>query len=403
MKRLLPAAFAVTLAVVQIPSLLAQDVGMKLFEGSWDQVVAEAKRQNKPIYLDAYASWCGPCKVLKREIFTRPDVGAYFNENYIAVSIDMEKGEGIELAKKYNVRAYPTHLYFDPDGTIVHRAVGGAGGDEFAKGFIELARQARDPNEQIYTLQRRFEKGEREPGLLRRLALGAVAASMEEADYYELEYIRTQDTEEEILSDENWMVLKSLADGPDSPAFGQLMRNRKKIAEKRGDAAVTAVLVRVAVNKLGRMEGEKRYYDELVRRGDSIFHATTSAEDIHTIGSMVVGHYQQTENWEKFAAAAVRYVELGNVTDPSALNEIAWAFYEHVDDKAMLAKAEKWAEKAAKAMETYAIVDTHASLLFKLGRKKEAQKVAERAIELGKTAGDDYAATEELLAKIKAM
>ena len=38
--------------------------------------------------------------------------------------MDMEKGEGVELAKKYNVKAYPTYLFINGDGEVVHRVLG---------------------------------------------------------------------------------------------------------------------------------------------------------------------------------------------------------------------------------------------------------------------------------------
>jgi thioredoxin 1 len=98
--------------------------GITFYEGSWQEALATAKAENKLIFLDAYASWCGPCKMLKRNVFTNPDVAAFYNENFVNVAIDMEKGVGPKLAQQYRVTAYPTLFFIDGDGNVVRKAVG---------------------------------------------------------------------------------------------------------------------------------------------------------------------------------------------------------------------------------------------------------------------------------------
>lgn len=93
--------------------------GIQFIEGDWGKALAGAKKQNKLIFLDAYTSWCGPCKLLKRNTFPNKDAGEFFNSNFINVAIDMEKGDGPALARRYGVTAYPTLIITDADGNIV--------------------------------------------------------------------------------------------------------------------------------------------------------------------------------------------------------------------------------------------------------------------------------------------
>ncbi|GAB3943360.1 hypothetical protein GCM10028805_09490 [Spirosoma harenae] len=108
-------------------SLAEEPTGIRFFSGTWQAVMAEAKRQNKPVYVDVYTSWCPPCKRMAREAFPNTAVGEKFNEHFISYQLDAEVGEGFELARRYAVVSYPTALYFVPTGELVHRAVGYAG------------------------------------------------------------------------------------------------------------------------------------------------------------------------------------------------------------------------------------------------------------------------------------
>ncbi len=101
-----------------------ENPGIVFFEGTWDEAVSLAGKENKLIFLDAYTSWCGPCKAMQKNIFPDVKVGEFFNEKFINVKINMEKGEGIALAKKYNVRAYPTLFFIDSQETLKMSALG---------------------------------------------------------------------------------------------------------------------------------------------------------------------------------------------------------------------------------------------------------------------------------------
>lgn len=90
--------------------------GIQFFEGTWDEALALAKQENKLIFLDVYATWCGPCKVLKAKTFPDVEAGKYFNDNFINLTLDGEKGEGIKVAKQLNVRAYPSLFILNADG-----------------------------------------------------------------------------------------------------------------------------------------------------------------------------------------------------------------------------------------------------------------------------------------------
>lgn len=90
--------------------------GIQFVDDTWDEALALAKKEHKLIFLDVYATWCGPCKVLKSKTFPDKEAGQYFNENFINVTFDGEKGDGIKVAHQLNVRAYPSLFMLNADG-----------------------------------------------------------------------------------------------------------------------------------------------------------------------------------------------------------------------------------------------------------------------------------------------
>ena len=101
--------------------------GIQFFTGSWYDALAEAKRQNKPLFVDVYANWCPPCRRMAREAFPDAKVGGKYNARFINYRVDAELRGGIEVARAYAVTSYPTLLYVAPNGELIQRSVGYGG------------------------------------------------------------------------------------------------------------------------------------------------------------------------------------------------------------------------------------------------------------------------------------
>lgn len=111
------------------------------------------KRINK-IFVDCYTKWCAPCRMMSQTVFPQKEVGDFLNSNFINLKIDLEEGEGIELAKRYGVDAFPTFLILDASGSEIGRVVGG--GD--AGVFLDKIKFAMDPKNSIENLTAKFRK-----------------------------------------------------------------------------------------------------------------------------------------------------------------------------------------------------------------------------------------------------
>jgi len=118
--------------------------------------------QDKPVLVDFFAEWCGPCKMMEKNIFPLPAVRDYYNANFINARIDMEKGEGIGIAQQYGVRSYPSYLFLNGDGEVVKQTIGYMG----EEAFLAFAREANNPKYATSSNKELFEKGESSPEFL---------------------------------------------------------------------------------------------------------------------------------------------------------------------------------------------------------------------------------------------
>src|SRR5690554_1585582 len=117
-----------------------KEAGINFETLSFDEAIQKAKKEKKLIFLDAYAVWCGPCKMMDRTTFKSEEVGKVFNKNFINIKIDMEKGEGPDIARKYQVRAYPTMMLINAEGKVEKRILGAVGDTQLlseVKAFVK--------------------------------------------------------------------------------------------------------------------------------------------------------------------------------------------------------------------------------------------------------------------------
>lgn len=106
--------------------------GIKFFEGTFDEALAKAKQENKLVFVDFFATWCGPCKQMAEKVFTDEGVGKYVNEKFVCMQIDVEKaGWQKETAGRFNVTVLPTLIFFKPDASVTSRLAGAREKDDF--------------------------------------------------------------------------------------------------------------------------------------------------------------------------------------------------------------------------------------------------------------------------------
>ncbi len=134
---------------------------------SWREIQEKALATNKYILVDCYATWCGPCKFMDKEVYPLDYVGKSINEKFISVKVQMDTSandvpsiknwylDASRIMKQYDVTAFPTYLFFSPDGKIVHKYKGALTGDL----FVEMARASLHRETQYFTLLDQYKRG----------------------------------------------------------------------------------------------------------------------------------------------------------------------------------------------------------------------------------------------------
>lgn len=368
--------------------------GINFEHGSWSEITSKAKQENKLIFLDAYASWCGPCKWMAKNIFPNDTVGDFYNKNFVCAKIDMEKGEGIELAKKFDVRAYPTFLYISQDGeSLVHRTCGSTSTDI----FIQNGKDALDPAKQLMSLKKKFDSSTpnaKEAYRYLELLRDACMDYGKEASAY----LSTQ-KEADLSSADNWEIIHSFLDDPFSREFKYLQSHKLDFENLFGKDLVNKKIADVynaGFTKAIR-KGDMKAFDSL-KEGATKSLGTIEAEKITLKADLT--RFQKSKDWKNFVKTADSFISKFGNNDPNLLNSVSWTIYENIADKAALQKAEKWSKHASELNNIYSFNDTYAAVLYKLGKKNEAKQAALKAIELAKKEGADSKSTEELLLRI---
>ena len=202
---------------------------------SFKEILAMAVEQNKPVFIDCYTSWCGPCKQMATNVFPQKAAGDYFNTKFVCWKIDMEKGEGPELAKKYDVQAYPTFLILNGDGSLRATQVGSAPLEAFIAAIDKLMNEEKG----LSWYQKQFKDGNRDAAFLR--------------DYMELldrSYLRTEKKQvtdvllsgksaQQIVADSAlFQTFITAGYTPDDDLFLNIYRQRAAVESNYGTAAV---------------------------------------------------------------------------------------------------------------------------------------------------------------------
>lgn len=385
--------FILVLVSIDFQGYSQDSTGIIFETGTWDEVVAIAKKKKKPIFVDAYTTWCGPCKWMAANTFTDMEVGTYINKNFVAYKMDMEKGEGVNFATKNGVNVYPTLLFFNKNGEMIHKGIGAKNPEQ----LIELSKNAVNPSEQISVFHRKYKAGKRDKAFLFDYINRCMDAGESIEEPFQV-YWESIELDEKITL-ENLNVMRSITRGfgdPDHELFIFLNKYKKQFIEVVGEETFEPYWASAYGGIMWVSAKNEKQRNKKLKQAKSIF--TDKKHEIDEFFNLNIAW--QSKDSEKISAAVNAYAE---VTDNwSFLNSQAWAIYEDSESDEELEKGLRWVNKSVSLNANYMNLDTKGAILYKLNRLDDAKVALEEAVSKidESTQAQDLNTTEAMLREI---
>ena len=365
-------------------------------KGTFKEILAKAKKEKKLVFMDAFAVWCGPCKLMEKNIFTLPSVSEYYNANFINARFDMEKGEGQEIAMKYGVRSYPTFLFLNGDGEVVMKNYGYMG----EKDFLTIAQEANQPKYRNSSNKELFEKGESNPEFLLNMMSLYAQSDYELAKKASERYFKVKNNQP-LTKDELGMLLYFIK-SPSDPNYQIFVAKKQEITTLMSEdiynqfdtnIKITKILENTLDQKTGTINDDEFFKNAIPLVGK------TEAEI--ALNRMKVIIYPNSGKFAEYEKAALSYYQNAENFESEELLKAAWIFSEHITTPSSLKKAEEWAEKSVMKSETAENTFILAKIYSKTGKKDQAKTYAEISKNLAKAQGKDDKLATQLLESLK--
>lgn len=413
------------LAIYLSLTTIAQEKGIQFEEGlTWEQVKTKAKKENKYIFIDAYTTWCGPCKQMDKNVYANDTVGNYFNDRFVSIKVQMDKTDKDKeyvkswyttaeiMTKEYRVLGYPTYIFLSPAGTVVSQEMGYKSVDQ----FIELAQSAtlpskvyNNPYREYDSLLVLFKEGKinygRIPYMIEtalQLDDTAIAKTLANAHSEHLKGLK----QDELYTKENiGFIAKYYISSSKSKFLRLFYPDVRKANAAMGEPGFAQRVVDKLIQK-EMVEPITKIYGGMGQTGAKV----PSAPDWATIYNSIrekynkdyadrnvlqskITWYRYYRLWSVWANYYIEKVDKYGVdttagADVMYMNDGAWAIFNEIDNP----KQNQWAirrmEQVIKRATHFGpvwsamVTDTYANLLYKAGRKTEAIQWQQKALNI---------------------
>jgi thioredoxin-related protein len=423
--------------------------GIKWTDGlTWEQVKQKAKQENKYIFVDAYATWCGPCKAMDKDVYTADTVGDIINEKFVAVKVQMDKtpkdneqvklwySDADSIKNRFHIDAYPTLLFLNPEGQVTDKQLGFKPLGE----FITLLKMATSPGKiyddpyvdyslRLSNYRHGMKEFDKYPSMIKmadKLHDTALSKQLrkELTDYLASLPIKERYTKERIEFCNNYTWLSNTKVFSyfykDASLINKVMR-KKSYAENLVDRTIQYEIVMPFLKEQAKgtkfsMEGG----GYLTYGGKGIApNADYREADWECLEKLIRSKYSKNYAKRNVLLARVEWykrhlnknseieysLKLYNSFPPDVndkaiaykINEPAWDAFLNSTNKKLLKGYAKWMRKVVQnySMDDAAI-DTYANLLYKLGHKRKALELEKKALKLSPENGTYSKVVEQM-------
>jgi thiol-disulfide isomerase/thioredoxin len=368
------------------------DGGIEFFHGTYAEALEKAKVENKIIFMDAFTEWCGPCKRMAATTFKEAKVGKFMNANFINVKMDMEKGEGPGLGRKFDVAAYPTLLFLNEKGEKVHQVVGGLQAEQ----LIGAGRQALGKIDKTKDFEKDYAAGKREPELI----LNYVRA-LNRAGKPSLKVVNDYLLKADMANPTTLKIIFEGATQADSKVFDLLIKNKTQMiplfSEAQVNTRIEDAIQKTADNALEFKSPE--LHKEAKDKMKTYFPAKANVFAMEAD----MKFFKASGDAKNYCKACESFVKKEGKSNASVLYNTAKQMIDAFPaDKNILSNAGKYLKTAAENGGLCEYYFLYAKTLHLSGKKSDALTNAEKALKIAKdTAMPMVPVVENLIEQIK--
>jgi len=366
----------------------SNDAGINFFHGTWEEALVKAQAEEKLIFVDAFAVWCGPCKV-----FTDAEVGEYYNSQFVNIKMDMEKTPGRAFGDKYPVSAFPTLFYIDAKGEVLKKVVGGRGVPE----FLKLGESIAGSYDRSGDLAKLYEDGDRTYEVVLKYVKALNNANKPSLKIAN-DYLREK---KDLTEEQKAEFLYESLTSADSRLFKLFINEKTAITALKGETSFAQKIEDACWNTI-----------ETAINFESPDLLTEAKEKMSSYAKDKSSEFKYYADYRYAKAtadvtmldkAAVKIAKELAKDDATKLHDLCNEIlqYKNLDPK-IINSSEKIAKMAADKKESAEHVFTYSKILAENNKHKKAIKTAEKALDMVKEGSKEAKMIEEWIAELKA-
>lgn len=378
---------------------VAQNRSIIFNKNNFSAIKAQAALEKKFIFIDTYATWCAPCRVMSKQVFTNDSVADFYNLHFINIKVDVEKDSlGKYLKKAFAIDRLPTFFFIDSTGNMVHKRTGLLP----VNLFLTFGYEALDTLKQLSALMLNYLNGNRSKDLVINYINALKAASMDSlSQVVYLDYINNLH-EEDFLTPDYFNLIKENACNIKSREFKYVLNQFNKFATLYTVDSVNFSLSLICRKNILNIIQQTNYdsvaYNKI--KDEVLLTGFSQAEKL--LLELDLRYYKRMGYSANYYNSACKYFDNFEIQNHELLNDMALTIYQETSNNHQLFKALSMAKHSLLINRNMYNLNTYASILFKLGEYVEALPVANEALSIAQNINDSdqISEQEELIKKI---
>ncbi len=368
-------------------SLSSYAQGIEFVHVKWQEAMEMAKEQDKLLFVDSYAEWCGPCKRMAKNEFVKEDVGAIYNENFINLKLDMESKNGRTFDSKYPVSAYPTMFFLDGEGNVVKKIKGGQKGEQ----LIAMAKQALKGHDTSGKYKEQYDTGDRSYDVVYSY-VDALSKSGKQSLRISNMYLQSNP---EITEEQRLRFYHVAAVDADSGIFDKMVENK---------AAIIALVGAESFDKKVKSACKSTLKKAIEYETETLLEEAVLKSSALTVGAKIFGlstrmnYAKSMKNSSMYATTAKDLSKIYLKGDVEKMNDIILTIHGIFGaDHDMLKLGKDLSKKYFKKAKSVNSALAYSKTLMLLDDYKGAKKVLEKGVKNAEKAGDTSKSLEMML------